>query len=282
MTRKEWKISAASRLAGTDAPLLSAEMILRHVLGIGRVELIVHSGEELSRDELSAAESLLARRFSGEPTAYLMGSREFYGRDFIVNGSVLIPRPETEHLIDAALGFFGGRRDVRFLDLGTGSGCIALTLAAERPGWTGAAVDVSEEALAVARRNADIHDPEGRIAFVHADFTEELPFAEASFDLVVSNPPYISEEEYAGLDDGVRNFEPRGALVPGPTGMEHPRSVEKAARRLLRNGGLFLMEHGWLQGESCRSLCREDDWNGVRTGKDYAGLDRYLSAERRI
>ncbi|MCQ2444852.1 MAG: peptide chain release factor N(5)-glutamine methyltransferase [Mailhella sp.] len=282
MTRKEWKLAAASALAGTDAPLLSAEMILRHVLGIGRVELIVHSGEELSAEERSAADRLLARRLAGEPTAYLMGSREFYGRDFAVGPAVLIPRPETEHLIDAALEFFKGRGDVRFLDLGTGSGCIALTLAAERPGWTGAAVDVSPEALAVAERNARALDPEGRVELVRADFTGDLPFPDASFDLVVSNPPYISEEEYAGLDACVRNFEPRGALVPGPTGMEHPQAVERAARRLLRGGGLFLMEHGWLQGESCRGLCSARDWTGVRTGRDYAGLDRFLYAERRI
>ena len=139
-------------------------------------------------------------------------------------------------------------------------------------------MDISEGALAKARANAREHGAE--LEFLHADFTQALPFAEASFDLVVSNPPYISEEEYAELDAGVRDFEPRSALVPGPEGMEHPRAVEEAARRLLKPGGLFLMEHGWRQGEACRALCHEDFWSDVHTGLDLAGKDRFLFAVR--
>lgn len=198
-----------------------------------------------------------------------------------MNPHTLIPRPETEELVEAALAFFSDEDELRFLDLGTGSGCIAVTLAAERPRWSGTAVDISPEALDVARRNAAANAVGGRIDFVAADFTEALPFAEHSFDLVVSNPPYISEEEYAGLDPGVRNFEPRAALVPGPEGLEHPRAVEAAARALLKEGGLFLMEHGWLQGDACRALCPAVYWKDIRTGRDLAGKDRFLSAVRR-
>jgi len=281
MTRREWKIQAAKRLSGTEAPALTAGLLLCHVLGIDRVALAAHSEEPVPPRAEKELESFLERRLRGEPVAYLLGSREFYGRDFSVNPHTLIPRPETEELVEAALAFFSDEDELRFLDLGTGSGCIAVTLAAERPRWSGTAVDISPEALDVARRNAAANAVGGRIDFVAADFTEALPFAEHSFDLVVSNPPYISEEEYAGLDPGVRNFEPRAALVPGPEGLEHPRAVEAAARALLKEGGLFLMEHGWLQGDACRALCPAVYWKDIRTGRDLAGKDRFLSAVRR-
>ena len=282
MTRKEWKIQATRRLAHTDAPALTAQLLLCHVLDIDRVALIAHSEEPVPSEAEVRLEALLSRREQGEPLAYILGVREFYGRDFAVNPYTLIPRPETEHLIETALEFFDKRgmaeKPLRFIDLGTGSGCIAITLAAERPVWQGTALDISLGALETARRNAEAND--AALAFLQADFTQPLPFESASFDLVVSNPPYISEEEYAELDAGVRDFEPRSALVPGPEGMEHPRAVEEVARRLLRPGGLFLMEHGWLQGEACRALCHTDFWNDVHTGCDLAGKDRFLFAVR--
>lgn len=281
MTRREWKIRATARLAGTESPAVVAALLLCHVLGIDKVALVAHSEEEVPPEAENVLEALLERRLRGEPAAYLVGSREFYGRDFFVDSSTLIPRPETEHLVDAALEFFRGRDHVRFLDLGTGSGCLAVTLAAERPSWSGVAVDISPEALNMARRNADAHGVSASVEFVQADFTGPLPFACRSFDLVISNPPYISEEEYAGLDPGVRNFEPRSALVPGPEGLEHPRAVEAAARALLKEGGLLLMEHGWLQGEACRALCPDAYWMDMRTGCDLAGKDRFLFAVRR-
>lgn len=282
MTRKEWKIQATRLLADMDAPALTAQLLLCHVLGIDRVALIAHSEESLPPEAHETLDALLQRRRSGEPLAYILGTREFYGRDFAVNRHTLIPRPETEHLIEEALSFFDrkGRAEepVRFLDLGTGSGCIAVTLAAERPAWRGTALDISSGALETARHNAEAHGAE--LDLLLADFTGPLPFEEGSFDLVVSNPPYISEEEYAELDAGVRDFEPRSALVPGPEGMEHPRAVELVARRLLKPGGLFLMEHGWLQGEACRALCKETYWNHVHTVRDLADRDRCLFAER--
>lgn len=281
MTRREWKIRATARLAGTEAPATVAALLLCHVLGIDKVALVAHSEEEVPADAERRLEALLERRLAGEPAAYLIGRREFYGRDFFVDSGTLIPRPETEHLVEAALEFFGDRQDVRFLDLGTGSGCIAVTLAAERPTWRGAAVDISSAALKTARKNAEANGAADAVTFVEADFTGPLPFACGSFDLVVSNPPYISEEEYAGLDPGVRNFEPRSALVPGPSGLEHPRAVEAAARALLKEGGLLLMEHGCLQGDACRTLCSDAYWKDMRTGRDLAGKDRFLFAVRR-
>ena len=125
------------------------------------------------------------------------------------------------------------------------------------------------------------HGVSDRVRFLQADFTKPMPLVGEGFDLVISNPPYISEEEYAGLDVGVRNFEPRSALVPGPEGLEHPRAVEAAARALLKEGGLLLMEHGYLQGEACRALCPDAYWMDRRTGLDLAGKERFLFAVRR-
>ncbi len=281
MTRREWKIRATARLAGTEAPAVVAALLICHVLGIDKVTLVAHSEEEVPPEAEKKLEALVKRRLAGEPVAYLTGRREFYGRDFLVDSSTLIPRPETEHLVEAALEFFRDGETIRFLDLGTGSGCIAVTLAAERPLWKGTAVDISSGALAVAKRNAEANGVSGALEFLQADFTLPLPLAAGSFDLVVSNPPYISEEEYAGLDPGVRNFEPRSALVPGPEGLEHPRAVEAAARALLKEGGLLLMEHGYLQGDACRALCPDAYWKDMRTGRDLAGKDRFLSAVRR-
>ena len=281
MTRREWKIRATARLAGTEAPAVVAALLICHVLGIDKVTLVAHSEEEVPPEAEKKLEALVKRRLAGEPVAYLTGRREFYGRDFLVDSSTLIPRPETDHLVEAALEFFRDGETIRFLDLGTGSGCIAVTLAAERPLWKGTAVDISSGALAVAKRNAEANGVSGALEFLQADFTLPLPLAAGSFDLVVSNPPYISEEEYAGLDPGVRDFEPRSALVPGPEGLEHPRAVEAAARALLKEGGLLLMEHGYLQGDACRALCPDAYWKDMRTGRDLAGKDRFLSAVRR-
>ena len=168
MTRREWKIRATARLAGTDAPAAVASLLLCHVLGIDKVALVAHSEEPVPAEAEAVLEELLRRRLSGEPVAYILGRREFYGRDFLVNPHTLIPRPETEHLIEAALDFFQSRQDVRFLDLGTGSGCIAVTLSAERPSWRGVAVDISEARFARAAQCRYLRT-ENRVDFLQAD-----------------------------------------------------------------------------------------------------------------
>ena len=280
MTRKEWKLKAARALAGTDAPALTAQMLLCHVLGISRETLAAHDAEPLGARDEKALGALLERRLNGEPVSYLIGTKEFYGRDFLVNPDTLIPRPETEDMIDAALAHFPADSSLRFLDLGTGSGCIAVTLAAERPNWHGAALDISAGALGTARRNAQVLGVAGRLDFYEADLAKPLPFA-GQFGLVISNPPYVSLEEYAALDATVRDFEPFSALVPGPSGLEAAEAVVRNAQELLVPGGLLLMEHGMAQGEDCRDLCRASFWQEVRTGRDLSGKDRFLFAVRK-
>jgi len=280
MTRQEWKLHAAHLLNGTEAPARTAQILLCHVLGISRETLAAHGEEELSPDREKALGALLERRLRGEPVAYLIGTREFYGRDFFVDRSTLIPRPETEDMVDCALDFFPASFPLRFLDLGTGSGCVAVTLAAERSLWRGTAVDISPAALRMAARNAGNCGVEERLDLLEADMTADLPLA-ADFQLVISNPPYVAPGEYAELDEGVRRYEPLSALVPGPSGMEAAAAVVKRAEELLLPGGLLLMEHGMAQGAECRALCGEEFWKDVRTGLDLAGRDRFLSAVRR-
>lgn len=282
MTRRQWLEQAGRALRGTEAPRRTAELVLCAVLDTTRVALLVHPDRELPPGAEDRLADLLRRRLRGEPVAYLLGWREFYGHAFEVNSATLIPRPETEHLVDEALARLP-ERAVRFADLGTGSGCLAVTLAVERPLWKGVALDISEDALDTARRNAERLEAADRLAFVCADFTQPgfWDAGSAGLHLVVSNPPYVSEAEYATLDPGVRDYEPKTALVPGSTGLEHPCAVVGAAWHILRPGGLLLMEHGAGQGAAARALCPPDRWRDVETGRDLAGCDRYLVAVHR-
>ena len=307
LSRADWVREATRTLtdAAVDSPRLSAELILQHVCGISRVELATRPENPLADDQLSRMTGLLRRRAEGEPVAYLLGQREFYGRDFRVTPATLIPRPETEHLVEQALKGCGER--VRFADLGTGSGCIAVTLCAERPEWQGLMVDLSSRALAVACQTAVRHDVRQRVQPVRADFTRPL-LRPASLDLLVSNPPYVGKTEYEGLSVEVRDFEPVTALVPGfvdsdrvpnhehdheghhvhaapaptdrPEGLEHLIAVAREAFVALKPGGLLLMEHGYRQGEALKVCLESHSWENVLIHKDLAGLDRLISARR--
>lgn len=281
MTRREWLAQACALLQGCDAPKLSAELVLAHILGVDRLQLILSPQDALPPEAEPALEAALNRLLAQEPLAYILGQREFYGRDFLVSPATLIPRPESEHLIEEALARLP-ESGVEFADLGTGSGCLAVTLAAERPLWRGMALDLSSEALQYAQKNAQKHGVAERLECVQADFTAPgfLASKNAGLRLVLSNPPYISEEEYRSLDANVRGFEPKSALVPGLSGLEHLQVIADHAARLLCPGGLLLMEHGCTQGEAVRKLCPAPLWRSVSTGKDLAGLDRYLIAEK--
>ncbi len=282
-SRAAWLATAARTLreAGVDSPRLSAELVLRCVLDLSAVELRTYPEKAIPSDASPRLEALLQRRLAGEPVAYLTGEREFYGRSFAVNHATLIPRPETEHLVEAALAELPAD-PLYFADLGTGSGCLAVTLCAERPAWRGTAADISIPALRTARANACRHHAAARLHFAAADFTRPL-FRRASLDLVISNPPYVSSAEYPGLSPEVRNFEPATALLPhpqSPDGLEHLAAVVRAAAVALRPGGLLLMEHGCAQGEAVRLLFFSHTWRNVATYKDLAGHERLVRAFR--
>lgn len=284
MKVEDWLHAATTRLtrAEVDSPRLSAEMILAGVSGMERLFWRTWPETELREEWRKDMDILLTRREQGEPAAYLMGVREFFGREFRVTPATLIPRPETELLVEAALERCKAGEIIRFADFGTGSGCIAATLCLERPAWCGLAVDASREALCTAAHNARRLGAV-RLTPVLADFTRPL-LADRSLDLLVSNPPYVSEDEYAALSREVRNFEPKSALVPHTGGhahgLEHAVAVIEAAARALRPGGLLLIEHGCTQGAAMKVLLENNTWRNPSNHKDLAGLDRYVSAVR--
>lgn len=260
-----------------DSPRLSAQILLAKGLKLDRLGLFLDMDRPLSPPELDAVRPLVARRGRGEPVAYITAEREFFSMAFEVTPEVLIPRPETELIVEEALRLFPREDPLAFADLGTGSGCLAVTLAAHFPASRGIALDASPGALEVARRNAERHGVLNRLDFVRASFGD-LPPVPGGYGLVVSNPPYVSEEEYAGLASEVAGFEPRNALVPGPTGLEAYPAVVAAAWKNLAPGGALIMEIGWKQGEAVKHLLESPEFGfeGAAVIPDLAGLDRVV------
>lgn len=258
--------------AGVTVPRLTAEVLLSHALHCDRAFLFAHPEQELREVEWIHYGRYLSERLAGKPTQYITGRQEFYGRDFRVTPDVLIPRPESEHLVEAALAI-GARR---VLDVGTGSGCIAVTLAIES-GARVAASDISVRALGVARQNA------GRLG-VAIDFTlaDGLDaFAPQSFDLIVSNPPYIPAAEHATLAREVRDFEPALALTPGPTGLEIYARLIGGAPRVLTPGGSIALELGHDSAKSVTAMLIEAGFESIAVTPDLAGIPRVAVAKSR-
>lgn len=251
-------------------------ILLQHVLGVRHAYLIAHSERVLTSDEIKAFESLLHRRLEGEPVAYLIGRREFFGRDFSVTPAVLIPRPETELLVESGLARAERLVRPRILDLGTGSGCIAITLALERADALLTAVDASEAALQIARTNAE------RLAAANVEFRLGAwfdPVAGERFDLVVGNPPYVSRDDPHLLSGDVR-FEPRNALASGPAGLDDLTHIIATAARFLVDDGWLLLEHGWDQADAVAALLDAAGFADVFLAHDLAGLPRVSGGRR--
>lgn len=272
---------AARELAASGSPSarLDAEVLLMRFVGIDRLSLLTHPERELDATQAEGFADWVARRRCGEPVAYITGIKEFWSLDFAVGPAVLIPRPETECLVEEALACLGeSDAEARIADIGTGSGAIAVALAGERPGAQLVATDLSAEALAVARRNASRHGVAGRIEFREGDL---FAAAEGPFDLVVSNPPYIAAADYPLLAEGIRAFEPGQALLAGPEGTEvHGRIIAAAAPRL-KPGGWLLLEIGEGQADRVGALFREAGfYDRIRIRKDYGGIERVVIARR--
>jgi len=255
-----------------DAPRLTAEILLAHVLKTSRVRLYVDLDRPLAKEELASFRALIERRMSGEPTQYLTGVKEFYNRTFKVDARVLIPRPETELLVEACLRVLPKDAPSRALDVCTGSGCIAISLAAERPQASILATDVSPDACALARENAEALGVGARVTIAQGDLFAPVP-ADARFQLVVSNPPYIASEEIPGLSAEVRR-EPHLALDGGKDGLLLIRRVIEGARRCLLPGGLLAMEIGETQGNAVRELIHAAGFEDARVEKDLERRDR--------
>lgn len=261
---------AARRLADTSpSARLDARLLARHALGVSETWLIAHGRDAIDAMLVSRFKALIERRASGVPVAYILGEREFYGRPFRVTPATLIPRPETEHLIEAALDRLAGRSALRVLDIGTGSGCIAITLKLERPDWTLTAVDLSPAALAVARENGVALSAE--VTWLESDLFAAL--GGQRFDLIVSNPPYIAAAD-RHLAQGDLRFEPRTALASGDDGLEALRRIVELAPTHLETDGRLIVEHGWDQGEAVAGRLAVAGFSEPFLCRDLAGLAR--------
>ena len=258
---------ARSRLVSSPSAALDAELLLCHVLGKTRTWLFTWPERQLDAEQQSRYASLLARRANGEPVAHLTGEREFFGRPFLVTADTLIPRPDTETLVELALAL-PLPEAARVADLGTGTGAIGITLALEQPGWQLTLVDLSHAALKVANANA-----EKLGAGVDIRQGSWLAPCEGAFDLIVSNPPYIDETDHH-LSEGDVRFEPHSALVAGDKGLADLTAIVRQSTDKLVAGGWLMLEHGFEQGDAVRALLMDAGFDQVRTEADLGGNDR--------
>jgi release factor glutamine methyltransferase len=267
------------------SPRMNAELLLMFILNCDRAYLYAHPERELTNDEQTRYDHALAERARGVPAQYITGHQEFWGMDFIVSPAVLIPRPETEHLVEAVLELQASASRVprpapesgsRTIDVGTGSGCIAVALAKELPHVEIHASDISPAALEVARSNAARHQLESRIQFHQADLL--TGFENSSFDFIVSNPPYVGESEEDEVQLEVRKFEPRSAVFAGPTGLETIARLIPQAHAVLRPGGWLVMEISGTISEEVRQLL--EGWNDVRIRPDLQSIPRVAQARK--
>jgi release factor glutamine methyltransferase len=262
-------LASHDALASDDARRES-EILLGHALGKSRAWLYAHGDEEISRDAAEMFQLLSAQRLAGTPIAYLAGHREFWTLDLVVTPAVLIPRPETELLVELALLHIPQSKKVDIVDLGTGSGAIALSIARERPLAHLVATEVSEEALAVARINAERLDIRN-VEFLRSDWFGSLN--RNMFDVIVSNPPYIASNDNH-LSQGDLRFEPRGALASGIDGLDSIREIVRTAPEHLKPGGDLLMEHGFDQGAAVRELFAQSGFVDISTSRDGEARER--------
>ncbi|MGQ0793617.1 MAG: peptide chain release factor N(5)-glutamine methyltransferase [Deltaproteobacteria bacterium] len=266
--------------AGIENPSLEAAIMLSRALGVSTAGIYALPHGRVRPEEGRVFEGFIERRQAREPIAYILGEREFYSRAFCVNRRVLIPRPETEILVEAALAEAKSIPSPRIADVGTGSGAVGVTIACERADAMVFATDISPEALEVARENAKRHSVAERISFVQADFLS--PFADSCLDIVVSNPPYVRAEDYSHLPPDVRDFEPALALIGGGVdGLAAIRRVIEDSARTLASGGACIVEVGEGQSAGVREIFQSVGFTEIETKRDLSGIERVIRGKWR-
>lgn len=265
--------------AGVEDPKLDASVLLAAVLGVDRSKLFTGSAAFDNRS-IPRFHKLIARRAAREPLAYIVGHKEFFGLDFAVSPEVLIPRPETELVVELALAALRAKPGGVVLDLGTGSGAIAIAIAANAPDVHVTATDIAPGALKIARRNAVRHSCAARIEFALGDMFAALPCSHRKFDLIVSNPPYVREDEMAGLQPEIVRYEPEIALRGGKDGLDFYRRIAAQAGSYLNPGGELMLEVGTGQAADVARLLQEGGCRPVATRRDLAGHDRVVHARK--
>lgn len=269
MDFQHWLRHASGELSGSESPKRDAEILLEYVTGKARTYLLAFGETELTADQEAQLAALLARRKTGEPVAHLVGEREFWSLPLFVSAATLIPRPDTECLVEQALARLPAEA-CRILDLGTGTGAIALALASERPDCAVTAVDVMPDAVALAQRNVE------RLALANVTVLQSSWFSaleKQTFGMIVSNPPYIDEHD-PHLSQGDVRFEPLSALVAAREGLADLDHIVTTSRQHLLPGGWLLVEHGWTQGDAVRALFTQAGYTAVETCRDYGGNER--------
>ena len=291
MSPKTWQIKDLLKVSsdylrdkGIENPRLNAEVLLAHQLHMERVGLYLNFDQPLTETELSSFRSLIKRRLHHEPLQYITGTQEFWSLDFTVNPHVLIPRPETEIIVEQGIALAKSLKPniqgLKILDLGTGCGAIAIALAKEIPDASVWATDISDEALGVARRNASRHGVSERVCFCQGDLWERLPEGVNRFDMIVSNPPYVSTEEYNDLSPEVRDYEPRQALEGREGGMYYIEKIIKGAHDLLNPGGWMILEMApWQTQKALDVITGTGEYQRKTRIKDYSRRYRVVMAQ---
>ncbi len=271
-------ITAFAR-AGIDTPQLDAEVLMAHIVASDRMHVITHPERELGKDEVTRYRELVARRVKRVPLPHLTGKKEFWGLEFEVSPAVLIPRPETETLVESAIAHLAGVENPIVVDIGAGTGCVAIAIASELQDAVVYSTDISHEAVEIAKRNAQRHDLQLRVVVLDGNLFDPLPREViGKVDVVVSNPPYIPTDEIDRLQPEVACYEARGALDGGPDGMKYHKEILEAARHALKPGGWVHQEVGIYQAGDVACFARESGYSDTLITEDLAGIGRIVSA----
>ena len=267
-------LNKANKILGSSSsksPKLDSEILLSEAINKNRQYLILNSNEELIKENIKSFENLLKRRKRGEPIAYLVKKKEFWKQNFYINKNVLIPRPDTELLVEETLKLFNVNSKLNILDIGTGSGCILLSILKERRNFFGTGIDISKKAINVARFNAKMHQLSNRVKFYNSDVDK---FLIGKYDLIISNPPYIKQQDLKCLEVDVRNFEPKLALDGGKDGFSQIIKVISKTSMLLKKNGKFILEMGFNQKNRILNILRQNNFLINKVIKDYGKNDR--------
>ena len=268
---------ASKALAGSSpSAILDAQVLLTHVLRCNTAHLAAWPEKTLSDAQLADFQKLVKQRRQGVPVAHLTGSREFWSLDFSVDNSTLIPRPETETLVEYLLDNFGNREYLKLLDMGTGTGAIAISIATERPGWEIVASDISEQALELARQNCSRHDT-SNVTLIHSDWFQNIDTE--NFDIIISNPPYIASDD-PHLSQGDVRFEPQSALSSGVTGMDDIEHLCSQAKNYLLQDGWLIVEHGYNQKQLVAECFVKNGYIEINQQQDLSGHTRMTAGKK--
>lgn len=268
---------AGKQLAdASPSAMLDAQVLLAHVLRCNTAHLAAWPEKTLREDQLADFQKLVNQRQQGAPVAHLTGSREFWSLDFSVDDSTLIPRPETETLVEYLLEHFDNRQNLKLLDMGTGTGAIAISIAREKPGWEIVASDISEQALKLARKNCSDHDT-GNVTLIHSDWFQGID--QINFDIIISNPPYIASDD-PHLTQGDVRFEPESALSSGATGMDDIEHICSHAKEYLLENGWLIVEHGYNQKQLVADCFARNGFSEIEQRQDLSGHTRMTAGKK--